>query len=197
MHHITHHVATIDAARYVEQYRNVPRFLAFCKQCNNYGRMWCCPPFDDDVERLTDGYEQVTVWGTVITFDQATRQACHSDAQRRQLSSQAIDDAWRQMLPFLHAQEAAHPGSRLFVGLCHYCRPCQCSRVDGKPCRHPELMRPSLEAVGFDVSATARDVLGIELQWSTDGRLPQRITLITALFTLEPIKPSIPTKNSE
>ncbi len=58
-------------------------------------------------------------------------------------------------------------------------------------------MRPSLEAVGFDVSATARDVLGIELLWSTDGRLPQRITLVTALFTLEPIKPSIPTKNSE
>ena len=53
-------------------------------------------------------------------------------------------------------------------------------------------MRSSLEAVGFDVTATARDVLGIELQWSTDGQLPERITLVTALFSHDRFDPPLP-----
>lgn len=192
MYQITHHVATIDTTQYVKQYRDIPRFLAYCRQCDSYGRVWSCPPFERDVPTMTDGFTQVTVWGTVINFDLATRQACTTDEQRRNMSMQAIDDAWSVVLPFLHRQEAAHAGSRAFTGRCRLCRPQECSRIEGKPCRQPERMRSSLEAVGFDVTATARDVLGIELQWSTDGQLPERITLVTALFSHDRFNPPLP-----
>ena len=46
-------------------------------------------------------------------------------------------------------------------------------------------MRHSLESVGFDIEAMTRELLGIDLEWSTDGSLPKHITLVTALFTRE------------
>ena len=192
MYTISHHVATIDANHYVRHYRDVPKFLAYCRECSSYGTVWSCPPFGTDVESLTDGFAQVTVWGTNIEFDTETRNRYTSDDQRRAISIEAIEHTWQVVLPFIYAQEAAHPGSRAFTGRCRLCRPTPCSRIEGKPCRHPERMRSSLEAVGFDVSATARDVLGIELVWSTDGRLPERITLVTALFSHERFTPTLP-----
>ena len=40
-----------------------------------------------------------------------------------------------------------------------------CTRRRGLPCRHPGKVRPSLEAFGFDLVNTARELFGIELQW--------------------------------
>ena len=45
-------------------------------------------------------------------------------------------------------------------------------------------MRHSLEAIGFDVVKTAHDILGIDLEWSSDGLLTKHITIVTALFEL-------------
>ena len=46
-------------------------------------------------------------------------------------------------------------------------------------------MRPSLEALGFDLDSTARCLLNSPLQWSTDQQLPEHITLITAQWLPE------------
>ena len=43
-------------------------------------------------------------------------------------------------------------------------------------------MRHSLESVGFDITAAATDLLGINLDWSGDGSLSKTITLLTALM---------------
>ena len=187
MYQISHQVAVMDAAVYVRRYRDVPRFLGYCQQCENYGRVWSCPPFDFDVETLTDGYCQVAVWGTTITFDQVARETCVTLELSRQTASEAIEAAWQVLLPFLYRLEAEHSGARIFTGRCRQCRPVLCSRVEGRPCRKPQLMRHSLEAVGFDLSATVRDLLGIDLEWSRDGQLPSRITLVTALFSVKPL----------
>ena len=50
-----------------------------------------------------------------------------------------------------------------FAGSCLYCGVAQCARIEGKPCRHPDKVRPSLEAYGFDISRTAKELLGIEI----------------------------------
>ena len=192
MYKISHHVAAVDAADYVRRYRDVPKFLTYCRECSSYGHVWSCPPFEGDVEAMTQGFKQATIWGTNIEFDETTRSRCTSDEQRRNISREAIEEAWRTLLPFIYSQEEAHPGSRAFPGRCRLGQPAPCSRIEGKPCRQPERMRSSLEAVGFDVSATARDVLGIELLWSTDGRLPERITLVTALFSHDTFAPTLP-----
>ena len=58
-----------------------------------------------------------------------------------------------------------------------------CARQDAKPCRHPHDVRVSLEAVGFNLGKTTSQLLGIDLKWGGKDRLPEYITLVTALLT--------------
>jgi methionyl-tRNA synthetase len=68
------------------------------------------------------------------------------------------------------------------VGTCPYCGGAPCARIEGKPCRHPSKVRPSLEAFGFDMGKTAQDLLGLEIKWSHDEFLPEYLTLICGIF---------------
>ncbi len=64
-----------------------------------------------------------------------------------------------------------------FVGECLHCT-APCARLTGAPCRHPDRLRPSLEACGFDLGRTSSELLDTELLWSSDGHLPRYLTLI-------------------
>ncbi len=46
----------------------------------------------------------------------------------------------------------------------------------------PDLVRPALEAFGFDIGKTVRELFGYELQWDNGGDSPWRLTLVGALF---------------
>ena len=69
-----------------------------------------------------------------------------------------------------------------YVGTCLHCPEGSCTRPDGNPCRHPDRVRPSLEACGFDVGRTARELFGIELKWGVEGRMPEYLTLVCGFF---------------
>lgn len=172
---------TVTADEFVSRYRDVERFEVYCRQCPSYGKVWSCPPFDFDPKTLSEGFKTVTVMGTIIEFDEETRAVCTTAEQSAAVGRQAMTEVWQTLLPRLYEMEHRSPGSRCFTFRCSLC-PEGCTRPDGKPCRHPEKMRHSLESVGFDVVAITRDLLGIELEWSTDGSLPKHITLVTALF---------------
>lgn len=80
--------------------------------------------------------------------------------------------------------EEAWPDSRaFFAGTCFDCPEGTCTRPSDLPCVRPGKIRPSLEALGFDLGRTASELLGIELRWSVDGRLPEYFTLISGFFT--------------
>lgn len=84
----------------------------------------------------------------------------------------------------LLALEEAWPDSRaFFAGTCFDCPEGTCTRPSDLPCVRPGKIRPSLEALGFDLGRTASELLGIELCWSVDGRLPEYFTLISGFFT--------------
>jgi len=143
----------------IEGYRDVPRFLALCRQCPRYGKVWTCPPFE-------------------------TNSTLHSQHSRLKLyaftleAGEDVDEALVAIDARMRALERNTPGSRCMVVRCVLCGKQPCSRVNGEPCRHPSMMRVSLEAMGFDVEAIARDFLGIELQWGEGAPL----TFVTALF---------------
>lgn len=173
--------ATIGADEFIRRYRDVERFEAFCKQCPSYGRVWSCPPFDFYARSVSDGFKTVILMGTVIEFDEQTRAACTTAEQSSAVGRETMERVWKDLLPHLYEKECDTPGSRCFTFRCVLC-PEGCTRPEGKPCRHPEMMRHSLESVGFDIVAMTRDLLGIELEWSTDGSLPHHLTLVTALM---------------
>lgn len=178
---VTTREATIAADELIARYRDVERFDAYCRQCPGYGLSWGCPPFDFDPRSQADGFKTVTVMGTTIEFDEATRAACKTAADATATGKQAMEEVWQTLLPRLYQMESETPGSRCFTFRCVLC-PEGCTRPEGKPCRHPERLRHSLEAVGFDIMAMTRDLLGIELEWSRDGSLSKHITLVTAIF---------------
>lgn len=170
------------ADEFIRRYRDVERIGSFCLQCPGYGKTWSCPPFDFDSATVSDGFKTVTVTGTIIEFDEETRAECTTAEQSREVGRAAMNEVWKTLLPALYEQERQHPGSRCFTFRCVLC-PEGCTRPEGKPCRHPEQMRHSLESVGFDLVAVTSDLLGVELEWSRDGSLPKHLTLVTALFT--------------
>ena len=69
-----------------------------------------------------------------------------------------------------------------YVGTCIHCPEGSCTRPEGRPCRHPELVRPSLEAFGFDISLTLGRLFGLELKWGHNGCAPDYLVLVSALF---------------
>ena len=178
---VTHKEVVVDADEFIGSYRDVERFEVFCSQCPSYGRMWCCPPYDFDPRTVSDGFTTVKLMATTIVFDEATRAECKTAEETSATGRIAMEEVWKTVLPRLYEMERETPGSRCFTFRCSLC-PEGCTRPEGKPCRHPERMRHSLEAVGFDVIAMANDLLDIDLEWSADGTLPKRLTIITALF---------------
>lgn len=173
---VTSKEATIAADEFIARYRDVERIGAFCLQCPGYGKSWACPPFDFDPRTVSDGFSTVQLIGTTIE-----KPGPHSYGESGTSTEGMIEEVLQTLLPHLYELERQHPGSRCFTFRCTLC-PNGCTRPEGKPCRLPDRMRYSLEAVGFDVSAACRDLLGIDLEWSSRGSVSKHITLITAVF---------------
>ncbi len=167
--------AEIGAKAYIEGFRRAEYFIQFCQQCRNYGHRYGCPPFEGDPLTLIEGYDRVRLLGVKITPEDKT------------LPLEAAGDLMAPVISELNeellALEQELGGYAFgFVGTCPYCGGAPCARIEGKPCRHPEKVRPSLEAIGFDISQTAKDLLGLDIKWSHDGRIPEYLTLVCGIF---------------
>ena len=178
---VTSKSVTVDAREFVSRYRDVERIGALCRQCPSFGKMWCCPPYDFDPCSVSDGFTKVTLMASVIQFDDTTRNACKTPEEASAMGREVLEQVWQSIAPGLYEMERETPGSRCFSFRCSLCSE-GCTRSEGKPCRHPDMMRHSLESVGFDIVAMMRDLLDIDLEWSNDGFLPRHLTLVTALM---------------
>ena len=165
----------IDAKTYIEVFRKVGAFVKLCQQCGNYGHRYGCPPFDDNTLSIVDNYQKVRIYGVkIIPQDKSLP---------LDTANQLMEPVTRWLNKELLEEEKALDGFGLgFVGSCPYCGNKPCARIKGENCRHPDKVRPSLEAFGFDVSKTAKDLLGVEIKWSKDGLLPEYLTLVYGVF---------------
>ena len=165
----------IPVEDYMARFRDVARFMKPCQECGNYGRSWGCPPFDFDTDEFLRSYRYAHIIAKKIT----------------PLSQEiSIDEAQALIRPErvkteneLLVMERIWGGrSFSFVGQCLYCGDRDCRRECGLPCLHPDKVRPSLEAFGFDIEKTLRELFGLKLLWGENGRLPEYIVLVSALF---------------
>lgn len=179
------HTVHQNTEAYIERYRDIPKFLQYCKACPRYNRCWACPEHSFDTESYIAGYPHVYIIGAKIPVPVSLREMEMSAAQIGQ-AAEGITKAARRILdPVLLSLEQHIPHSlACYGGTCQLCE--TCTRPEGKPCRFPEKRRPSLEAIGFDVAATTQELLGIELLWGSDA-LPSYLTVISALFTKDAI----------
>lgn len=167
--------AEIAADEYIARFRQEERFLELCRQCGNFGVRYGCPPFDVPPLTVLAPYRRVRIVGEKLVPATA---------------GLPLDAAQALMTPVLAglngdllAEERRLGGLALgFAGACPYCGGTPCRRKSGEPCLHPDKVRPSLEAFGFDVGRTAQELLGLEILWGVQEKLPAYLTLVCGLF---------------
>ena len=164
----TYAFASLPVEEYIRRYRDAERFADLCRRCGRYGRCWACPPLI--AARIEPG--------------KRLRTLCADAGQSEKQGRALLNEARCELDARLLALEEAWPDSRaFFAGTCFDCPEGTCTRPSDLPCVRHGKIRPSLEALGFDLGRTASELLGIELRWSVDGRLPEYFTLISGFFT--------------
>lgn len=167
----------ISVEDYVRDYVNVSEFIEYCKECRNYGTVWSCPPYDFDAEDYWRKFSVLYLTARKIIFEPGT-----GKDESMEIMREVKEDMSRE----LYILEEQNPGSvSLSAGSCGLCRKdgqSGCMRPEGKPCRHPKLMRYSIEAIGGNVGKTVSKLMGIELEWVTEGKLPSYFVLVGGLL---------------
>lgn len=165
----------ISVEDYIARFRDEERILTMCRQCPNFGNSWGCPPFDFDAEELLRSYKYAHI--VAIKVVPASNDIPLDDIQKLILPVRI--KAERELLDM----EQLYGGRAFaYIGKCLHCNDSACTRISKQPCRHPEKVRPSLEAFGFDVVMTLKELFGFELLWGKNGKLPEYIILVNALF---------------
>ena len=160
---------------YVEKYVDFGVTQACCSACSDYGKTWSCPPFDFDPVEFWKRFDVLQIYGYRLSYrgERTLRQM--EDALWKE--KERLDAELREM-------EREHPGSMaLSLGSCRLCE--TCTRQEGGQCRHPELVRHSIESVGGNVEKTLKDLCGIEIEWAADGDLPEHFVLVGGLLRQE------------
>ncbi|MCQ2548214.1 MAG: DUF2284 domain-containing protein [Clostridia bacterium] len=168
---------TISTKEYIESFVNYEQTLEWCKACPNYGRIWTCPPFDFDPMDIWEAYDELELHA--IKFDYID--------QRDVISKK--DELGKKISQL----EAETTNSRAIFASC--CTECgaksftkdglpqvACQRQNGKKCIKPEDIRYSLEAMGADVGRTLSRLMGIELEWLSEGKEPSYYVLVGGLL---------------
>lgn len=162
----------LPTEEYISRFRNAELFIKRCMECRNYNRNWSCPPYSHDIPAELRQYRHITITATTITPKKKNIPLSEWNSivgpQRERVEKQLL------------AMEKELEGRAFgFGGSCSYCLEDECTRPKGLPCRHPELVRPSLEAYGFDISKTLSELFDIELVWGKEGFMPEYITLVS------------------
>lgn len=156
----------------VERFHRPEKVWMLCKMCPNYGRKWGCPPFEYDVVEKILKYNYIELFATRVVFTVAALLPDEKELIAR-TECACIESK-------LLALERTTKGvASANIGGCERCTECGCTRPNGAPCRHPELLRPSLEAYGFDVPDLLYSAFGINL---TPASHSSELVLLTALL---------------
>ena len=165
---------TVKVSEYIENYVNVEEFLEYCKSCPNYGNVWSCPPYDFSPEDYWKEFSSLYLTARKIIFDKEVSQEECGDI---------LLEVKGEMSRELYEMEEQFPGSvALSAGSCNLCRDMGCGRKSGLPCRYPEKMRYSIESIGGNVGLTVSKLMGIELEWIEEGKLPSYFVLVGGLL---------------
>jgi len=164
----------ISVPLYLEHYVNVEEFLEYCKACPNYEKVWSCPAYTFNPEDYWKEYSSLLVVAYKINFEAGT-----DEKKSMEIMAEVKDKITEE----LFAMEEEHAGSvSLSAGSCSVCGKGNCTRTEGKPCRYPEKMRYSIESIGGNVGKTVSKLLGIELEWIEEGKMPSYFVLCGGLL---------------
>ena len=173
MYNIERSEKTIKVNEYIENYVNVEEFLEYCKECKNYESIWSCPSYNFNPEDYWKKHDEFLVVARKIIFGPEV------DVPRSfEIMQEVKDDMSRELYEL---EKEYHGSISLSAGSCSMCKE-GCTRTEGLSCRYPELMRYSIESLGGNVGKTVSKLMGYELEWVEEGKLPSYFVLVGGLL---------------
>ena len=175
---------TVTVKEFLEDCVDVPRFLGYCRQCSNFGKTWSCPEFSFDPLDFWKKYKTLRIIGLKIIVPDSLREKTYDSQGKQEIIEALLSGYKRQFDEYIYQEEKqTEGGMSLGGGTCMKCGSLPCSRISGEPCRQPNRMRYSIEALGGDVSKTVTKYLGQKLEWIEDGRLPKHFMLVGGVLS--------------
>ena len=182
-YHTERYEAEIPVAEYTKACVDVEKFVKFCRECHNHNRLWSCPEFSFDANAYWSRYRALRLIGIRIRMPEELTQRSFTKEERGRIIENTLWVEKQKLTEDLLALEKEYPGSvSLSAGSCQICPKDHCARIEGKPCRHPERLRYSIEALGGDVGLTVTKYLGLELKWIEGDRIPPWFILAGGLL---------------
>lgn len=187
-------IGSVMMEKMIDDYFTLRKSRSYCHKCPNYGQHWSCPEFAFDEKLFLKEFKYLYLIGREFTIPKSDRQktigiqtcADYCTAVHNQMKL----DSWRDLMAF---EEDMPDVMTLMPGSCDICDRSGegCTRPEKQVCRHPELMRFSLEGLGFDVDAMCKFELGIMLQWPREGRLPEKMSTVMAICSNDRIPTAV------
>lgn len=183
MYQTVRHEAEISAADYFQNYVDLTMLGVSCGDCPNFNHVWSCPMHDFDVADFWSRYQTLRLSAVQIIFSPELRSEVTTEDEFNTVMEQIVAPEVMKLAQELYCSEQEHPGSRSLApgGACQLC-PGGCSKPEGKPCRQPERMRQSLEALGGNVIKTAEELLKLPLLWPDLWQLPEYLVFTGGLL---------------
>jgi len=163
----------ISIDEYVSHFLDVDLFVSCCRQCPNYGTVWSCPPFDFEAADYWKEYDSFEVYLARVIIDPAAREVVYGDDEINDIGRRVLQKEKNALMKKLLKKENAPDRISLLAGNCRLCGEGNCARKTNEPCRHPEKMRYSIEALGGNVEKMIKELFGYEMLWAHNGRLPE------------------------
>ena len=172
----------------IDEYFSLRKARGKCLRCPKYNKFWSCPEFGFDEKLLLGQFKYLYVIGREYAVPKEHKQRITGTVRTRnyveEVKERMNTESWRDLLEI----EKDYPNvMTLRPGNCNICVAAGvgCAKQEHKRCRHTELMRFSMEALGLDTDSIAKFEVGMMLNWPTDTHLPEKIACLMGVMTNE------------
>ena len=168
----------VPVVDYIKKYCDPERFMEYCQECSHYQANYSCPPFDFDALAMLRQYQTMYLLAAKVTPNPEEVALLSAAEEKYVYAKNLLHGVRNQLDQKLLKMEAKYTGRAFFAGSCILCE--ECKKAYYEPCLYPAQVRQSLEAFGFDMGRTAKELLDVEMVWSQDY-LPEYFTLVCGL----------------
>lgn len=178
---------SIPVADFLKDYVDIQKFLKFCKNCENYNKVWSCPEYDFNPMDIWNNYKNLEIVVIKVIYDDQSRSTQYSKEELIEIGEETLLKEKEKLLDEYLLKEKDFTDSLfLAAGSCDICSKTDgvpnCAKQENKECRFPEKMRYSIESLGGDVVKTAKEIFDIEIKWSEDSTLPEYYILMCGML---------------
>ena len=170
--------ADVDVAEFVESYVDVEKFQGLCKDCEDYGKNWSCPPFEFEVMDVWNSYEKLKIIAFKIDFDEEELSREYDDRELDFILKRVERMKIKLMNEIYMLEDENSYG--LFLGKCNLCM--KCTREFGMQCKMPFKMRYSIESLGGNVDQCIEDIFDFKILYAENNHLPEYIIFVGGLL---------------